>query len=212
MILLRKENDLLYSLVGKTLSDKTKFEAQKILDEIHYEAQARTVSKSVLCYITDKNEIKGVGGSTMLKDKKGQIFSNLILDQLGLFLAGIFDKSILANRTVLLKDAGGSITSYSTYSDIGFPQKFNLTSSVPDSKQGVKLQVGSGITAPLRTDFDLETDFGTAPENALFDVTTPVWNSGLGNFKDSGLIVAGGAGTINESILAMIWRNTLGQV
>ena len=211
-VLLRKENDLLKSLIGKSFNEKSKFEAENILDEIHSKAESRMMGKKSLCYIVDQNEIKGVGGSTMMKDKNGKIVSNLVLDQLGKFMAGIFDKSILANRTVSLKDAGGGTFSYSTYSDIGFPQKFNLTSGVPLSEQGVKLQVGQGTTPPVRTDFDLETDFATVPENALFAVTTPVWNSSLGNFKDTGSIVAGGSGTINESILAMIWRTTTGVV
>ena len=69
------------------------------------------------------------------------------------------------------------------------------------------MQVGSGSTAPTRTDFDIETAFGTSPESAKFNSSVPVYSDVNFNFKNSGQITAGGSGTVNESIFEIIWRD-----
>jgi len=74
-VLLRKENDLLNSLRGKSYNERTKFEASKILNEIHKQADRYCMEKA-LCYVLDKGEIKGVGGSSLMQHKKtGEIVS-----------------------------------------------------------------------------------------------------------------------------------------
>jgi len=200
-VLLRKENDLLNSLVGNSFNNQSKFEAEKILDEIHSKAESRMLGKKALCYIVDNNEIKGVGGSTMMKDKTGKISSNLILDNFGLFLAAIF-MGIPASgaETIVLKDTGG------------VNRTVNIISLVPlwNFSTGATMfhQVGSGSLAPARTDFNINTAFGTAPEDAIFEPSDPVYNSSIGNFKSLGSITAGGSGTINESIIVSRWRDS----
>jgi len=201
-VLLRKENDLLNSLIGQSFNQKTKFESYKILKEIHSKAQDRSIGKMALCYIVDKNEVLGVGGSSLMKNKKtGKIVSNLILDNFGEWLGAIFKTTITGNRsTTLITEVGGS----------EFVQEYGGTLfNNGGTGFGSTLQVGSGSTPPARTDFFVETPFGTAPENFRFaGISNPVYNSGLGNFKLSATINAGGAGTINESILMMQWDNT----
>jgi len=208
MTLLRKENDSLNSLIGKSFNQKNKFEADKILNEIHAKAENRTIGKKALCYIVDKNEIKGVGGSTLMKDKDGKIVSNLILDQFGKCLAGLFRGSQAGDgaQPTNVKDAGAGLNTMKMYFTSGIV--FNLVSTVPLGELGTIIQVGKGTTPPTRTDFDIESDFTTPPEQNLFIPADPVYNSGLGNFKNAGSIVAGGSGTINESILGVIWKNS----
>ena len=109
-VLLRTENDLLNSLIGQSFNQRTKFEAEKILTEIHSKAQDRSIGKMALCYIVDKNEIKGVGGSTLLKDKNDKIISNLILDQFGILLAGMFKGGTLEKSVVILDVNGAPST------------------------------------------------------------------------------------------------------
>ena len=197
LILLREENDLLNSLIGQSFNQRTKFEAEKILTEIHSKAQDRSIGKMALCYVIDKNQVLGVGGSTLLKDKKtGEIKSNLILNNFGLWLAKIFSTLTTSNQSFTGVNTGGvnsPIHSRALTSNV-----FNITSG---GSVGVTLIVGSGSTPPARTDFFVQTKFLTAPENALFASGFPVYNSGLGNFKNLGSIIAGGAGTINESAL-----------
>jgi len=207
MELLRKENDLLNSLIGKSFNQKSKFEAEKILDEIHSKAQSRMISKRVLCYIVDKNEIKGVGGSTLMKDKNGKIISNLILDQFGKFLTAIFPKQSTLAVIATLKDSSGIDRSMGIYdSHAQSPALFNARIG---TGLGMQIQVGSGSTPPTRIDFRIETAFGTAPESIGFIApSNPVWNSGLGNFKYTASISAGGSGTINESVCIALWEDT----
>jgi len=195
--LLRKENDLLNSLIGQSLNQKSKFEAEKILNEIHLKAQSRLIGKKALCYVTDKNEIKGVGGSTLLQDPKtGQIVSNVILDQFGIFLAGIFKRRTGGANTVSIKDITNASQTLNIWNSSA---TFCLAS--PVSGVGYEVQVGSGTTVPARTDFNIETAFGTSPESLKFSaVSNPVWNSGQGSFKYAATISAGGSGTINETI------------
>ena len=60
-VLLKQENDLLNSLIGQSFNQRTKFEADKILKEIHKQADKYSMEKA-MCYVIDKGEIKGVGG------------------------------------------------------------------------------------------------------------------------------------------------------
>jgi len=201
-ILLRKENDSLNSLIGQSFNQKSKFEAETILDEIHSKAQSRMIGKKALCYIVDKNEIKGVGGSTMMKDKDGKIISNLILDQFGIFLAKITGRNAGGQRLINIKDILGTNHNLEIYS-VSNVVNFNRTTA---GARGFLVQIGSGSVVPARTDFKINTAFGVAPENTQFNaVSDPVYNSGLGNFKYIASITAGGAGTINESIGMYNW-------
>jgi len=63
---LRKANDSLNSLIGQSFNQKSKFEAEKILAEIHSVAQDRLVGKKALCYVHDKGEIKGIWRQLLL--------------------------------------------------------------------------------------------------------------------------------------------------
>ena len=198
LILLRTENDLLTSLIGQSFNQRSKFEAYKILTEIHKQADQYSMEK-VLCYIVDKGEIKGVGGSSLMKNKKtGKIISDLILYNLGLFLAGVF------------QGTGGIVTVLLKQTD-GINRNINVINQTTlwNFSTGASMfhQVGSGSSSPARTDFKIQTAFGTAPEDAIFAPSNPVFNSGLGNFKSIGSITAGGAGTINESVMISRWRD-----
>jgi len=201
--LLRKENDLLNALIGKSYNQKSKLEAGKILAEIHSKGQSRLFDKRALCFIVDKNEIKGVGGSTLLKDKKtGKIISNLILDQWGLITAGIFRPLSTAISTITVNDNNGNPVGVNVRTGGTF-----FLAVVGGIPVGSRLQVGASSTSPLRTDFAVNTPFVTAPEMNAFTTSTPVWSSGVGTFKTAGLITAGGSGTVRESILLQQWRD-----
>jgi len=203
-VLLRKENDLLNSLIGQSFNQKSKFEDYKILKQIHKQADQYSMEKA-LCYIVDKGEIKGVGGSSLMKNKKtGEIISDLILDQFGQWFAAILRKN----------DPGATSTGMVTNAGIGGTVNIYGTSVIFNQSTGINLgaalKVGSGTTVPARTDFKIETAFATLPESLNFKLgSSPVYNSSLGNFKPAGLITAGGSGTVNESILEGIWRNVV---
>jgi len=204
VILLRKENNSLDSLIGKSFNQSSRNEANRILKEIHSKATQRTIGKQSLVYVTENDEIKKVGGSTLIKNKKtGEIVSNLILDQFGIWLSVMFKAFPSAGLNLIIKDNGGTPRTFGGY------QASNVFNASGGANFGLKYQVGSGSTVPVRTDFVLETPFGTAPENGDFGASTdPVWNSGLGQFKTIASITAGGAGTINETTAQATWKDT----
>jgi len=198
--LLRKENDLLNSLIGKSFNQKNKFEAERILKEIHSKADRLCMEKA-LCYVVDKEEIRGVGGSSLMQNKKtGEIESDLLLNQYGLFMASLL-KGGTAIRTATMNDINNASRIINVYNTATL---FNDANSLGD----VELQVGSGSTAPARTDFAIETAFGTSPEDASFNSSVPVYSDVNFNFKNSGQITAGGSGTVNESIFQILWRDS----
>ena len=202
-IILSKENDLLNSLIGQSFNQRTKFEADKILKEIHKQADQYSMEKA-MCYVIDKGEIKGVGGSSLMQNKKtGEIVSDLVLNNFGILFAGVMSRFRAVDKIVsLINKLGAPITLKAIGTSTTFPQ-------LGFGGIGNSFQVGSGSTAPDRADFDIETAFGTAPEDTnMFPATDPVFNSGLGNFKMIASITAGGAGTINESIWIGRFLNT----
>ncbi len=199
-VLLRKENDLLNSLIGQSFNEKSKFEAYKILKEIHSKAQRRSIDKKALCYVVDKNEILGVGGSTLMKEKKtGKIESNLILDNFGKWLSANWKGGTLGLGVALLDE-------------FGTPRFFNIYTNTNQYNNASAfrflMQVGAGTTAPARTDFDLETPFVTGTEALRFESTIPFYNATVFNFKNTGSVTAGGTGTVNEAVIQPIWRDS----
>jgi len=198
MILLRKENDSLNSLIGKSFNQKNKLEAEKILSEIHSKAESRMIGKKSLCYIVNGNVIQGVGGSTLMKDKNGKIVSNLILDQWGKLNTGLFFGSPQGSANINIKDEFGVIRTVRVYGATGF--------NIPPAN-GCLHRLGSGTTTPLRTDFEVDTSFGIAPESDNINPTNPVWDSPTGSFKSSSIIQAGGSGTVNESAFKQIMNS-----
>ncbi len=200
MILLRKENDLLNSLIGKSFNQKNKFEANKILTEIHSKAERRSVNKNVLCYVVDNEEIQGVGGSTMMQDKDGKIVSNLILDNFGEIMNALHaGNPAPIGLAVNVKDTGGSAR------QLRFYLNNNWQDTAFGGADGINTQIGSGITPPARTDFKIETAFVTVPESQGITMTNlPVWNSALGQITTTGSVVAGGSGTVNEAVLTSL--------
>ncbi len=196
-VLLRQENDLLNELKGRTFNDRLKDDALKILNEIHDKADF-TCPEKTLCYVVRDNVLKGVGGSTLMKNTKtGKLHSDLILDNYGKFMAGIFKGLVGGANLMFLVDEVGATRTLRVYTT---SNQFNDAVA-----RRVVLQVGGGITPPARDDFDIETALGTAPENVFFDCNIPVWISANGTFKNTGNITAGGSGTINESILQHHW-------
>jgi len=203
-VLLRKENDSLNSLIGKSFNQKNKFEAEKILNEIHLKAESRMIGKKALCYVLDQNEIKGVGGSTLMRDKNGKIISNLILDQMGILLSRIFLGKPQGSTNANMKDENGVTRTTRVF--LAGATFITFIAGV-GNEMGAVLQIGSGTTPPLRTDFDIDNPFSVSPESDNNNASDPVYDSNTGSFKSSIAIQAGGTGTINESALKNTWNS-----
>jgi len=203
---LRERNDPLKELIGNSYNQKSKDEAERILKEIHSISSGQTLDKHVLCYATRDGEVKGVGGSSLLEDKlTGEIQSNLILDQFGIWLSGIFRTQGTAVESRTMRDTGNVLRTLQIY---GNGVHFNET---PGSSPGCDVIVGSGTTAPTRADFVTETVFLTAPENGAIALgVNSVYTNSTNIIKMQGSITAGGSGTINESNFRGVWQDNTG--
>jgi len=198
-VLLKQENDLLNELKGRTFDNRLKDNALNILNEIHDKADF-VCGEKALCYVVRDNVVKGVGGSTLMQNTKtGKLHSDLILDNYGIWLSGVFKGGVLSKTVTLTTEAGlakGVITYFTS-------SQFNSGGTLR-----VLLQVGSGTTAPTRADINIETAFASAPENNFFESTIPIYDNVNARFRNLGSITASGSGTINESILQHFWNDS----
>ena len=189
------DNKWLDTFIGATFKQKAVHAAQRYLMEqkLRHLGYKPMISETSLVTITDKHrQILGMAGSKP---------SDLVLDQFGAWLAGFI-------RAVTV---GGTVTAVTMKADSGIDQTvnvyggagFNINSA---GTRGTQIKVGSGSTAPARTNYAIQTDFGTAPESGYFDTNTGSYAVGV--ISLSGAITAGGAGTINEDILVGVWINS----
>ena len=129
--------------------------------------------------------------------------NNLILDQFGTWLAGFLRAPVNSIKTISLQDSTDTTRTLYMYNKASATTNFNndLTKLL-----GSLIQVGSGSTAAARGDYVIETAFGTAPEDAVFDTGTGSYAAG--SIAVAGAVIAGGAGTINETCLYGGWTHT----
>lgn len=147
-----------------------------------------------------------------IRDKNGKLKSvskskvgNLILDNFGKLLAGLIRAPVSALSSVSLKNVDGVAKSFYSYSSGGVSNyTFNNALTVA-CDLGTLLQIGSGSTPPLRSDFSIETPFGISPESGRFDTGTGSYVDGVITF--SGSITAGGSGTIREVGFFATWMD-----
>lgn len=139
--------------------------------------------------ISDHGIVKGITQSKP---------NNLINDNFGLFLAALMRAPTTAVTTQNLVDIDGVTESISVYNVAGAFN--NATSGKPC---GTEIKVGAGTTSAARDDYDIETAFIVAPEDALFDSGTGSY--AVGAISVAGAITAGGAGTINETAFFAAW-------
>jgi len=73
------------------------------------------------------------------------------------------------------------------------------------------VQVGSGITPPTRSDIDIETAFGSAPESTRVATADGGYNASLGTISvTTNISPTGGVGTVNETNLFWIITDDAG--
>ncbi len=124
----------------------------------------------------------------------------VILDNLGLMLAGIFRPPSSSNGQVDgLKNTGGTVFDTRLYATDGDTNRWNFDGALR------QVQVGKGLSTVSRQDFKIESSFPDSPESSLNNCTNGVYNSGLGKITQPCLISStGGAGAITEVI--KVWR------
>jgi len=194
-ILLPKENEPLNDLIGKTLNQKTKDLAYDILCEIH--SKAKKISRlKCLVYLTDlnRNEILGIGGSSLMKDKNGNIISDLINDNYGEIWSRYHRAFVNAVKSVTLVNQLGNNNVENLYRTGG---------NGMEDRFGGEFRIGSGTNPPARSDFNVQTGFGSAPESTeLNEIGLGIYNGGTGRITGiaTQFTPTGGSGTVREAV------------
>jgi len=196
-LLLKEKNDSLNSLIGKSYNQKSKFEAEKILTEIHKGYFSSWSKALVYCIEPKTNEILGVGGSSLFQNKKTKrIHSDLIMDNFGEFWKALFTFTVSSVQLAVMKSDDGVLASYQLYlpsaSGVGYNNQF-----------GVRIQIGSSSVI-ARTDFKITTPFGNSPESLQLNILgTSTYQSGTGKIIgiNTTFSPTGGSGTVSESAL-----------
>ena len=161
---------------------------------------------------TEKNpELKGVSTSPLLKDKNGRIIADLINDNFGQWLSGIFSTGgTHATRgiSITASDATTKTINAIGWDTSGGPsgQPWNDTTGTSD---GTRFQIGAGTTPVTRGDVNIETAFGVGAQ------ASPFVPSGLGGFtKATGIVQSSGnvvtstlGGVIAECALFGKWHH-----
>jgi len=126
--------------------------------------------------------------------------NNLILDHFGEILAELFTPPSDGQNEITLTDITNNPLVIQFYGDESANDFMFARNSVA-FQLGTLIQVGSGVTAATRADFDIETPFIVAPEDAPFDTAPGAY--GAGAIAVVAATIAGGAGTINECLMIL---------
>lgn len=193
-LILKEKNDSLNSLIGKSFNQKSKFEAEKILTEIHKGYFSSWSKSLVYCIEPKTNEILRVGGSSLYYDKKRKtIRSDLLLDNFGIFLKAWFTfVSAGSNSIATMKIEDSTFQCFAIY---------ELAQAVFSYNQfiGMRIRIGSSSVI-ARSDFNVTTPFGSSPEADLTNVlSTSIYTSGTGKITS---IIAGISPTTGSGIIA----------
>lgn len=139
--------------------------------------------------------IKGIGQSKP---------NNLILDSFGIWLGSIFRTGTATESAIFnLTDITNTARSIRIYFDAIGENPFNYVGA--GRLGGTQIQCGSGTTTATRADYNVETALPTAPEDDIFDTGPGSYAGGI--ISVVGAVSAGGAGTINETLMYARWRD-----
>jgi len=201
IIVLKNRNDLLNSFVGKSFDQKLKDEAYQMLVEIH-KGYFSSGLKCLVYNVDQKtNKVLGIGGSSLLQNKKtGEIYSDLIMGNFLRFWGGMVSTPTGGDRTINMGREASPPAGFNVniYDDNSSHKGYNQT-------LGGKINIGSSATAPDRADERLGAKFVSSPESLLRVISNPnsgsIYNSGTGRISPitANIQPTGGAGTIRET-------------
>jgi len=191
-------NEYLNQFKGKTINDKIVKDSTNYLLEQKLKVTQKNPNEVSLVSVLDPKtkEIISIGGSTP---------SDLITDAFGRMWAE-------HNRIVTAGDADFS----PLIAEDGVSRTIRLVPlssnpfvafNSPAGTFGGQIKIGQGITAPVRSDFDIETPFVTSPESLPQNVTPPFYDNTLFQIQFFSSFQAGGSGAISEIGFFSIWRS-----
>jgi len=202
-IVIPKQNEWLHDLIGKSLKQSIVHKALEDLYDEHRVICRPGLAKAIVTVSDTKTkEILSIGGSSILQNiKTGKKIADITNRNFPNFFTPFGRSPVNANSNGnwFRRSGGGAFGIRVINVANGTAELFNETNNAVEFLVGSALQVGSGITAPTNTDFNIETAFGSSPEDSTFGLGGGAYNEGLNQMAPSAGIVAGGTGTVNES-------------
>jgi hypothetical protein len=120
--------------------------------------------------------------------------NDLILDNFGNWFAALIRNPVTGAPQITLKDVANAnkiICPFGASASSAYPFNYSFVAT------GAYLQVGKGQTTPQRFNYNIETAFGTSPENAVFGAGAGSYSTGVISFSSS--VTAGGSDTAYET-------------
>lgn len=192
-------NDFLENYIGFDYKQKLVMDASKALMENKKKIAPGSIAECCLVTVHEKGEIKSIGAgipSDVINNNYGQMLRQLM----NLITFQPRNETMLdfsnVGRTMLIGQGNpGGLSDF-------------FVGGVGAIATGIQLQVGSGSTTPVRSDFNIETPLVSAPENTVFNSLAGLYNPSLGSFAYGNSIVAGGTGTITETCSFGLWADS----
>lgn len=194
--------------MGETYNDKLQKEMRQHVFEEKNKLFGYTPrileSALVTAHDTEKNpELTGVGCSPVLKNKDGKMVADLLTNNFGVWFQTFFGTVVSQlERAVIMVDRDSLSRTVNLNGDqLGNGGQWN------NSDGGITytaMQLGSGSTAPQRSDIDIETPLIGAPQVSPFSTTGNVsaWDSLNGVMSTIGSVVTAAiGGAVNEACL-----------
>lgn len=194
-----------YSQKQKLLDDLSDYVLRSKLEWSYKNGLSHYSQEVCIVSVTEPEtgEILDIGGS---------LPGDLFVDNFGLTLSSFFTPPIAAGvigPSVSVKNTAGAAKTIAGWGTSGTATDFGFFGVTTSGGQGSLIQIGSGLTAPARSDVAIQTAFSTAPENALFNTGIGSYSAGSGTITLSGSITAGNEnGTINEALLVLFGNIT----
>lgn len=200
------KNDWLKDFKGMTYTDKLHRALTRGIFEEHAKFSDGSVSniEKAMAYCLDPKtkEIMGVGGSSLLRGKKtGRIIPDLLLNNFGLWWAGMLRAPATTTTFVNLVQESGVSEQVNMFGAGG--NMFNCP--VSTDAVGTEIQMGSSMTAPQRTDYKIGTALANSPESTSLLTNTGAYTSSNTIVVQADANPTGGAGAVNEMIFYAIW-------
>jgi len=214
-IVIPKQNEWLQDLIGKSYNQKLIHQAAKKLFIKHgLETGLPGLAKAIVTVTDTKTkEILGIGGSSILENiKTGKRIADITTDNWGRWFAGLMVPVNNLSRSFAGDQINGATESLRAYLPAAASSTaFNFTSFAGPINIGSEVQVGSGTSAPARTDVNIETNFGSAPENGRISTVAALYDQPSGSLSTVNPIgPTGGTGTVSEAGFFFVWHRFLG--
>ena len=177
------------NLIGLTLDDR--------LNAAIAARRLKEVREEIPCGLTDFTHVASIDCKGRIRDIGFSPAGDLILDNFGQFLSGWFGYPGAYTSNIVVRTLYDTTNAARSVYVKGCASSSSTNWSYCSSSAGILFQMGSGSTAPARSDYNIQTNLGNAPENTTFLPADSSYASGL--ITEAGVVVAGGSGTVREA-------------